>query len=245
MIDEIKHAGITENDHVLLHSSLSKIGWVVGKETTVVNAFLEVLNKGTLVMPSQTSDNSDPSQWENPPVPAAWVEVIKTHAPSFDPKTFPARGMGAVSNCFRNYPKVYRSNHPMDSFIAKGKYAKKITKNHALTPGMGENSPLGKLYQLSGKVCLLGVSYGNATIFHLAETLYGGLKMIDVGTAFKNRWQTFQDFDYDSDDFLALGSALESNGLVSKYPVGHTEMIVFEIRPAVDFAVEWFKETRI
>ena len=53
----------------MVHSSLSKIGWVCGAEVSVIQALLEVVGEeGTIVMPAHTGDNSDPSVWENPPI---------------------------------------------------------------------------------------------------------------------------------------------------------------------------------
>lgn len=241
LINALKAAGLHAKDHVILHASLSKIGWVIGREMTVVDAFLAVLNKGTLVMPAHTGDNSDPDTWMHPPVPKSWVDIIKIHTPSFDKHTFASRGIGRISECFRHYLKVKRSNHPFGSFIAKGKYARKITKNHVLTPVFGMYSPLGALYQLNGKVCLLGVSYDRATIFHLAEALSGCLSLEPGGVKFKDQWITYEDYDYDNESFLALGDALEKENLVSIHPVGYTQMIVFDIKPAVEFAIQWLK----
>ncbi|MFU8793471.1 MAG: aminoglycoside N(3)-acetyltransferase [Acholeplasmataceae bacterium] len=241
LVNALKNAGLGCKDHVLLHTSLSKIGWVVGREMTVVDAFLATLHQGTLVMPAHTGDNSDPATWMHPPVPESWIEVIRTHTPSFNKHTFTSRGIGRVSECFRHYPNVKRSNHPLDSFIAKGKYARKITKKHVLTPAFGMDTPLGRLYQLNGKVCLIGVSYDRATILHLAEALSEALPLESNGVKFKDTWITFKDFDYDNEPFLALGEALEKKQLAKSHQVGHTDMIVFDIKPAVDFAVSWLK----
>lgn len=65
--------GLKSDDTVLVHSSLSSIGWVVGQEVTVIEALLESLPQGTLMMPSHSAGNSDPADWENPPVPKSWI----------------------------------------------------------------------------------------------------------------------------------------------------------------------------
>ena len=53
---------------VIVHSSLSRLGWVVGGAHSVVVGLLAAVGGGgTIVMPAQTGI-SDPSTWQNPPV---------------------------------------------------------------------------------------------------------------------------------------------------------------------------------
>ncbi|MDD3122417.1 MAG: AAC(3) family N-acetyltransferase [Candidatus Izemoplasmatales bacterium] len=244
IIYDLQMNGISEKDTLLLHSSLSSMGFVIGKEMTVINAFLEALIDGALVMPSQTGDNSDPSMWVNPPVPDDWIPIIIEHTPSFDKQTFSTRGMGRIVECFRNYKGVKRSNHPTSSFIAKGKNAKYITSKHKLTPAFGFDSPLGKLYDLNAKVLLMGVSYDNATAFHLAEVLSETCKPEKQGTKMDEKWVSFQDYSYDSSDFNSLGKALETANLVKKFKVGQADSILFDIKVVTDFATGWFIQNR-
>lgn len=244
IVYDLQNNGVNQTDTLLVHSSLSSIGFVIGREITVVDALLETVIDGALVMPSHTSDNSDPGQWVNPPVPAEWVDIIKDNTPSFHKRSFTTRGMGKIVECFRHYPGVRRSNHPTVSFIAKGKNAFYITKSHSLTPSLGMTSPLGKLYALNAKVLLLGVGYDSSTAFHLAEVLSNTLSMVPQGTKMKGRWVDYEDLEYDSSDFKLLGEALEKQGIAKRFLVGQAESILFEMKEAIDFAVLWFDETR-
>jgi hypothetical protein len=72
-------SGVRPGGVLLVHSSLRALGWVSGGPLTVVHALLDLLGPdGTLVVPSQTADNRDPSTW-TPPPPEAWWPAFATH----------------------------------------------------------------------------------------------------------------------------------------------------------------------
>ncbi len=56
--------GVRPGDTLVVHSAMSKLGWVCGREQAVVLALMQAVGrKGLLVMPAHTGDNSDPAQW--------------------------------------------------------------------------------------------------------------------------------------------------------------------------------------
>ena len=50
--DDLKKLGIKEDDTILMHSSLSSLGYVEGGADTVIDALLSVLKNGTLLLPA-------------------------------------------------------------------------------------------------------------------------------------------------------------------------------------------------
>ena len=119
-------------------------------------------------MPAHTGV-SDPSRWQNPPVPEEWWPIIREEWPAFDPSLTPTRAMGAVAECFRRLPDVLHSGHPAVPVIARGPLAATITASHPLEQSLGDESPIGRLYDLDARIVLIGVGHDNNTSLHLCE----------------------------------------------------------------------------
>ena len=251
---DLGRLGVRPRDTVLVHSSLTSLGWVVGGQVTVVQALLDALGPdGTLVVPAQTGDNSDPKDWAHPPVPEAWWQVIRDHMPAFDPTLTPTRSMGVIAEAVRTWPGARRSDHPVTSFAAVGPLADEITAVHDLDCQLGERSPLAALERVGARGLLLGVGWDVCTSFHLAEYRVPGLARTAHGAAVRvpaadhapaRAWVTFDDVDVDSEDFEALGAAFEAADGVISGPVGSAQARLFSIPAAVQFAVDWLPEHR-
>ncbi len=248
----LRAAGVRAGGVVIVHSSLSRLGWVVGGAHTVVLALGDAVGPtGTIVMPSMSPVLSEPSRWEAPPVPQAWWQTIRDEMPAYDAALTPMVGMGAIAECFRHLPGTVRSEHPAVSLMANGPAALEVLRPHTMTGAFGEGSPLTRLYQLNARIVLLGVGHANNTSLHLAEsrTRWALDHSITFGVPVtvdgERQWVTYDDVDYDNHDFEAAGAAFAAEtGREVRLPLGDGEVIACDVREIVDFATGWLDANR-
>jgi aminoglycoside 3-N-acetyltransferase len=241
--------GIRQGDVVLVHCSLRSLGWVSGGPVAVVQALLDVVgNRGTIAMPTHSAGLSDPAHWRHPPVPTAWIEIIRSTMPAYEAATTPTGGMGAVAEVFRTWPGARRSAHPATSMAAWGRHADEIIARHELSDPLGPTSPLGALYQLNAKTLLIGVGFNRCTALHLAEDIRwpvrptvpeGAPIMVDG----ERQWVTFEVPQImDDEEFLPVGDAAMASGVATSGNIALARGIIAGMPQLVDFAVAHWRE---
>lgn len=157
LIKQFGDAGIQKGDHVLVHSSLSKIGFIEGGPEVFIEAILELIGEtGTLLMP--TSPNG-----------GYQLDYIR-NLNVFDVLESPS-ALGKITEVFRTMPGVLRSASPTEPVSALGSKAEWLTSGH-----LGEetpytaNSPFARLAEIGGKILYVGVTLDNAgTSLHVLE----------------------------------------------------------------------------
>jgi aminoglycoside 3-N-acetyltransferase len=247
--EDLGRLGVRPGSVLLVHSSLSALGWVCGSVQAVAEGLLDALGpNGTLVVPTHTNWNSDPAGWRNPPVPEPWWPVIREHMPGFDPRVTPSPHMGAIAEVVRTWPGARRSGHPHFSFAAVGRHAEEITTGHALDSGFGERSPVARVRDRDGDVLLLGAGHGSNSSLHLAEHDVPDPPRETSSAALMTpegrRWVTWEDVVADGGDFEELGAAFDATGRTRVGPVGEGEARLMRQRELLDFAAGWMVANR-
>lgn len=157
LVAQLRKLGVQEGDVLLVHSSLSKIGYVEDGAQTVVNALIEAVGlEGHILMP--TSPNN-----------GLQLDYVHNHD-LFDVRYSPSK-LGAITECFREHPGVKRSWSPTEPVSCWGKNAEAFVSGHRgkLTP-YDKDSPFYKVAEAKGKILYIGVTLINAgTSLHLLE----------------------------------------------------------------------------
>ncbi|MDG0792445.1 AAC(3) family N-acetyltransferase [Cohnella ginsengisoli] len=248
---QLGEGGIKSGQHLIVHASLSSLGFVVGGAETLVRALLALVGEeGTIMMPAQTWKNLDPSTGVHGDVPPAWWPAIRAGWPAYDKRIAPAIGMGASAEMLRCWPGARRSDHPVRSFAAVGRQADYLTANHDLSNIFGEDSPLDRLYRLGGRILLIGVGHDKNTSLHLAETRarFEGKRLVEESSAVlidgRREWVTYPTQEVHDGDFARLGLAYEREHRSPIHGVGSAAVRLLEMRPFVDWAVDWMERHR-
>ena len=157
LLSQLEKMGIEQGDSLLVHTSLSKMGFIQDGPATVLEALFSAIGpNGTLLMPSSPVDGLQLSYVQGQPI--------------FDVKLSPSK-MGAITEKFRLMAGVRRSLHPTEPVCAFGPQAEFLTQGHfnQITP-YNSFSPFYRLCGLKGKILYVGVTLDNAgTSLHLLE----------------------------------------------------------------------------
>jgi aminoglycoside 3-N-acetyltransferase len=250
---DLAQLGIAPGDVVMLHVSVKAIGWIVGGPDVVLRALLDVLTpSGTLMMYASWEDNPDDLATGPPDRQQAYL----AECPPFDPATSRAeRGYSILTEYLRTWPGAQRSANPSASMAAVGAQARWLTADHPLQYGYGPGSPLAKLYQLGGKVLMLGAPLNTITLLHYAENLAHvpdkritryRLPLLQDG---QRTWVDIEEFDTSdgivdwpgqdyfeiiAEEFLAAGGGRTAL-------VGAAQAYLFDAQPLVDVGVAWME----
>ncbi|HIP31812.1 MAG TPA: AAC(3) family N-acetyltransferase [Crocinitomicaceae bacterium] len=157
LISDFQKSGISPGDTVLIHASMSKIGYLENGPQTFVEAIIEFVGKGgNVLMPSSPNAKMQ-------------LDFIREH-PVFDVLNSPSR-LGAISEYFRALHETKRSLNATEPVCAFGKNADYLTEGHfgEITP-YTSNSPFARITEFDGKILYIGVTLDNAgTNLHTLE----------------------------------------------------------------------------
>ncbi len=119
ILDALSAVGMCAGQAVMVHCSLSSLGYVCGGAQPVIEALLQTVGEaGTIMMPTQSWKNLDPESGVHWQEPQEWWQLIRDNWPAYDKRITPTNTMGAVAEMFRTWPGTFRSDHPARSVAA-------------------------------------------------------------------------------------------------------------------------------
>lgn len=183
----LESVGLRSGDCILVHSSLSRFGYVEGGVDTVIDALLNAVGTdGTLMMSAITTS----AKFVTECIQASSEGRVADVQP-FDPDKMKTWA-GTIPENFRKRSGVIRSLHPTHSVTAYGELAEEMCSDHENAPGpCGKDTPYMRLGEIErGFILLLGTNHQSNTAIHgieeianLEYTLYPGWCRIPIMTS--------------------------------------------------------------
>jgi aminoglycoside 3-N-acetyltransferase len=224
--DALVRAGVRRGSILMVHSGLSRYGYVPGGAVTVVNVLRDLLGpEGTLVMP--THSNS-----------------VLGAAP-FNPQTSRSN-VGAITEYFRKLPGARRSFHPTHSVAALGPAAEALTADPMPLSPLDRRGFWGRLYDREGDVLLL-CPIRSATALHVGEAwvnLPQGSILAHVETPDgKRRTVEIPNAPWHVDHFEAtMAAPLLASGAMRQVQLGDAPIFFATARAMIDISVQVNRE---
>lgn len=222
--------GVAPGGVVMVHTSMRRVGPVVGGAAGMLEALTAALGPGGTLLMVLCADESAP------------FDALRTPVDVED--------MGILAEVFRTSPGVQVNDHAADRFAARGPEAAWLLEPAPLHHYHGPGSVLERLTARGGSVLRLGAHADRVTLTHYAEYL---AEVPDKRTARRRyvradsgeQWiDSLDDTDgiaewAEGDYFPRVFLDYRAAGGVRVGPVGQCEAELFEARPFVDFAARW------
>ena len=246
LIHKFSQLGIKKGDTLLVHTSLSSLGYVVGGAEALFLALRDVIGEhGTIVVPSQTVEISDPASWLYPPVPQEWHDIIRLSMPAYSRELSYSKAMGAFSQFIGILTDSIRSNHPMYSFAAVGEKASEIIEQNSFDFPFGDESPLGRMYSIGAKVLMIGTDFETNTSLHLAENRLNREVIHEkskILTENGEKWISFKNIELDIyDDYLEVQKNFMEQYTINHISINESNVYLFDMKECVDFAEHYYQ----
>lgn len=153
LADLLRAFHVPRDGVLFVHCAFRSLGIQGWRVEPLIEALLDYMRDGTLVMPSMS-----------------WRTVTPA-SPVFDELATPSH-VGVVAETFRTRYASHRSLHPTHSVATRGRLADALTSRHHLddTP-CSENSPYGLATREETHLLLVGIGLERCTAIHHAEEM--------------------------------------------------------------------------
>jgi aminoglycoside 3-N-acetyltransferase len=197
---------------IMVHSSLSSLGFVEGGAKTVIHALMEIITSSGLIMMPAFTYGRQPFKLFSSPAQT-----------------------GRIPETFRQMKTVKRSSHPTHSFCAWGKTAEAILSDHYVAEPFKIGTPLHKFAQQHGYMLLIGVTNVANSLIHVAQELadvpyLDRTKIVQVIEGKKIIKEMLVRRAGCSLGFDKVNPLLEKEGLLQRYRVGESTIIFMKAK---------------
>jgi len=155
---DLRALGLPRNGIYLVHSSLRRVGPLAEGPRTLVDGLRETCGpRSTVLAPTFTAGNSTTTRAylrRTAHMDREQRRAEEDRIAGFDRRTSPSQNVGAIPEYIRTASGSTRSNHPQTSFSAIGPRAAELLAVHELECHLGDDSPLGRLYDNDAVVLL-------------------------------------------------------------------------------------------
>jgi aminoglycoside 3-N-acetyltransferase len=226
LVADLERLGVPHGGVLVAHSGYRSLGAVAGGPATVARALVTAVGPaGTVMVPTFTSNLTDPATW---PVPRSGAERERIMAAMnpFDRERSAPHHMGAVAEALWRLPGARRSDHPVTSWAALGPRAAVLTAGHPLDDPEGLDGPVGRAFRAGARVLLVGVDHDADTTVHVAESLLEMPHLAALPDRFPvdgpggREWRPVRKTTKCSDGFVKLEAHLERAGVIGRGRVG-------------------------
>ncbi len=233
LADQLGVLGVAPNDTVMLHTSMRKIGLVVGGARGVIEALRQAVGpRGNLLM-VLSADLDEP------------FDSLVTKVDTED--------MGVLAEVFRTSPGVRVNDHAADRFAALGPDALFLLNPTPLHDYHGPGSVLERFTQRNGSVLRLGANPDTITLTHYAEYLAHvpnkrRVRLRYVRADIGEQWiESLDDTDgivdwSGGDYFPQIFLDYRATGAVRLGPVGQCSAELLRAQDFVAYAVQWMNK---
>lgn len=162
LITDLQSLGVHTPSTLMVHASLSALGFIEGGAETVVDALRDVTGPDGAVIAPSFRDSIRSTRY-----------ALRECAEGCPRRLCPSREpgfTGIVGETIARQPDSLRSCHPTHSWVGIGGAAEFLLEGHGRSPTpCGAGSPFFQLMERDGAVLLLGVGIGSLTNIHAVE----------------------------------------------------------------------------
>jgi aminoglycoside 3-N-acetyltransferase len=231
--------GLPGGSSVLVHSSLSSLGWVDGGAPAVIAGIRDVLGpEGTLLAPTLTGHR----------------DLSADNPPHIDLRSTPCR-TGRIAETLRLTEGAVRSLHPTHSCAALGAKAAELTHRHEWSPTpCGLTSPYMRNAAAGGWIAIIGRGLEVCTTFHAVEELanveyhlqpeIAPAACINLDGKKVETPVRLHSYEGPPRDFPVMAPLLESAGALRKHRIGAAQVLLIDAHALVEMSLERLRHDR-